>query len=125
MKNGRCRMHGGASTGARTAEGLARIRRANRKHGVRSAAWIAGRAEARRNATRMEAWLEEFRAVMRIADPVDRKAAARRLAASLGWTRRDLSALHGVIRTKNTSPSSSAPAAASPGAPAGHRPTRT
>ena len=28
MKNGRCRMHGGLSTGPRTAEGLARARRA-------------------------------------------------------------------------------------------------
>ena len=33
MRNGRCRMHGGASTGPRTPEGLARSRRANWKHG--------------------------------------------------------------------------------------------
>ena len=33
MKNGRCRMHGGKSTGPRTKEGLARSRRANFKHG--------------------------------------------------------------------------------------------
>jgi hypothetical protein len=33
MHNGRCRMHGGASTGPRTPEGLARSRRANWKHG--------------------------------------------------------------------------------------------
>jgi hypothetical protein len=36
MRNGRCRMHGGASTGPRTAEGLERSRRANWKHGLRS-----------------------------------------------------------------------------------------
>jgi len=36
MKNGRCRMHGGASTGPRTPEGLARSRRANWKHGLYS-----------------------------------------------------------------------------------------
>ena len=36
-KNGRCRMHGGASTGPRTAEGLARSRRARWKHGLYSA----------------------------------------------------------------------------------------
>src|SRR6266581_1071751 len=36
MKNGRCRMHGGASTGPRTSEGLARSRRANWKHGLYS-----------------------------------------------------------------------------------------
>ena len=31
--NGRCRLHGGLSTGARTAEGLQRISEANLKHG--------------------------------------------------------------------------------------------
>ena len=36
MKNGRCRMHGGKSTGPRTPEGLARSRRANWKHGFYS-----------------------------------------------------------------------------------------
>ena len=36
MRNGRCRMHGGASTGPRTLEGLARSRRANWKHGLYS-----------------------------------------------------------------------------------------
>lgn len=34
----RCRLHGGASTGPRTAAGLARSRRANWKHGLYSAA---------------------------------------------------------------------------------------
>ncbi len=33
MKNGRCRMHGGMSTGPRTAEGKERSRRSNWKHG--------------------------------------------------------------------------------------------
>jgi hypothetical protein len=37
MKNGRCRMHGGTSTGPRTPEGLARSRRGNWKHGLYSA----------------------------------------------------------------------------------------
>ena len=36
MKNGRCRVHGGLSTGPRTPEGLARSRRANWKHGAYS-----------------------------------------------------------------------------------------
>ena len=36
MKNGRCRMHGGASTGPRTPQGLACTRRANWKHGLYS-----------------------------------------------------------------------------------------
>jgi hypothetical protein len=33
MPNGRCRLHGGKSTGPRTAEGLERCRTANWKHG--------------------------------------------------------------------------------------------
>src|SRR6266568_1137873 len=33
MPNGRCKLHGGKSTGPRTPEGLARSRRANWKHG--------------------------------------------------------------------------------------------
>jgi len=37
MKNGRCRMHGGLSTGPRTPAGLARSRRARWKHGIYSA----------------------------------------------------------------------------------------
>jgi hypothetical protein len=47
MANGRCRMHGGMSTGPRTPEGLARSRRARWKHGLYSAA-----AEAERKRTR-------------------------------------------------------------------------
>jgi hypothetical protein len=46
MPNGRCRMHGGASTGPRTPEGLARSRKANWKHGRYSAEVIATRREA-------------------------------------------------------------------------------
>lgn len=40
MKNGRCRMHGGASTGPRTPEGLKRAQRARWKHGEYSQAEI-------------------------------------------------------------------------------------
>lgn len=38
MRSGRCRMHGGASTGARTPGGKARCRAAPRKHGGRDEA---------------------------------------------------------------------------------------
>jgi hypothetical protein len=37
MPNGRCRLHGGKSTGPRTVAGIERIRRAHWKHGWRSA----------------------------------------------------------------------------------------
>ena len=43
MANGRCRMHGGKSTGPRTPEGLERSRKANYKHGNYSAESIAER----------------------------------------------------------------------------------
>jgi hypothetical protein len=36
MANGRCRMHGGKSTGPRTVEGLERMRSAKMKHGLYS-----------------------------------------------------------------------------------------
>jgi hypothetical protein len=38
MPNGRCRLHGGLSTGPKTAEGIDRIRKALTKHGRYSAA---------------------------------------------------------------------------------------
>jgi hypothetical protein len=47
MANGRCRMHGGASTGPRTAEGLARSRRARWKHGQYYAANLAEQKHVR------------------------------------------------------------------------------
>lgn len=43
MTNGRCRMHGGKSTGPRTPEGLERSRKANFKHGFYSAELLAER----------------------------------------------------------------------------------
>ena len=47
MANGRCRFHGGKSTGARTAAGRARCARARRTHGFYSAEVVALRNEAR------------------------------------------------------------------------------
>jgi hypothetical protein len=47
MPNGRCRMHGGASTGAKTADGKARARMAPLTHGRRSAAYVAHRRQTR------------------------------------------------------------------------------
>jgi hypothetical protein len=45
--NGRCRMHGGASTGPRTPEGLARSRRSRWKHGLYSSEASAERKRVR------------------------------------------------------------------------------
>ena len=47
MKNGRCRMHGGASTGPKTAAGLAKARRVVTIHGGRSREMIEFRRQLR------------------------------------------------------------------------------
>ncbi len=47
MGNGRCRMHGGLSTGPRTPEGLARLARARTVHGGYGAEMRAFRAMVR------------------------------------------------------------------------------
>src|SRR5262252_9440270 len=66
MANGRCRMHGGASTGPRTPAGLARSRRANWKHGRYSAEARALRkrrqweAEIDRWEAEQNAWLDQY-----------------------------------------------------------------
>lgn len=58
MANGRCRLHGGKSTGPRTPEGLARSRRANWKHG-----WYSAEAKAERR--RIQKLLRESRALVK------------------------------------------------------------
>jgi hypothetical protein len=47
MPNGRCDLHGGKSTGARTPEGLERIRKAVTKHDYYTAEAKAARVKAR------------------------------------------------------------------------------
>ena len=56
MANGRCRLHGGKSTGPRTPEGLERSRRARLVHGYYTAEAKASRAEARRTMRALQ-WL--------------------------------------------------------------------
>jgi len=43
MKNGRCRMHGGKSTGARTKAGIEKIKKANFKNGLYTKEAVADR----------------------------------------------------------------------------------
>jgi len=47
MRNGRCRLHGGLSTGPRTQAGIERIRLANTRHGGRTQAARAERIQVR------------------------------------------------------------------------------
>jgi hypothetical protein len=53
MANGRCRLHGGLSTGPRTPEGIERIRQAVTKHGRYSEEGIA---ERRHNRALLKYW---------------------------------------------------------------------
>jgi hypothetical protein len=57
MRNGRCHLHGGKSTGPRTPEGLERSRKANWKHGHYSREAIVQRREARATMRVMKALL--------------------------------------------------------------------
>lgn len=54
MKNGRCQLHGGKSTGAKTKEGIERIRQANITHGRTTAESLAKRRLIRKNLKLLE-----------------------------------------------------------------------
>ena len=60
MANGRCRLHGGLSTGPRTAAGIERLRRANTRHGWRSQAARVERIRSRELIQQSRATLNEF-----------------------------------------------------------------
>ena len=62
MPNGRCRLHGGLSTGPKTAEGIERIRKAVTTHGRRTKDAELQRAEFRllvRKSRETLTWLDE------------------------------------------------------------------
>ena len=77
MANGRCRLHGGKSTGPRTAAGRARSRKARLVHGARAADLLALRSAAAHSARRL---------------------------AQLTGLRREIPAGHGVHRSVFVSP---------------------
>jgi len=60
MRNGRCRFHGGLSTGPRTPQGLERSRRARWRHGARSREARELRAKNRRFLCEVRALLDGF-----------------------------------------------------------------
>jgi hypothetical protein len=62
MRNGRCRFHGGKSTGARTAAGRARCAQARRTHGFYGAETVALRREASAHLRRVRRLLGGMRA---------------------------------------------------------------
>jgi len=61
MRNGRCRMHGGLSTGPRTAAGRARCATARRTHGFYSAEMVALRRAGAAHCRRMDALVASLR----------------------------------------------------------------
>lgn len=60
MANGRCRLHGGKSTGPKTQEGLERSRAANLRHGFYSASERAARKDAMELIKRARQTLEDL-----------------------------------------------------------------
>ncbi len=71
MQNGRCRLHGGKSTGARTADGQRRARTARLVHGRRSAA-VIGLRSAAAAVNRRLAWMAELARELSAGHEVDR-----------------------------------------------------
>jgi hypothetical protein len=86
MKNGRCRLHGGKSTGARTAEGRRRAAGARLVHGRRTAEVIGLRSAAGAVSRRL-AWMTKL---------------ARELSAGHGVHRSDSTQPLGGYRSKRT-----------------------
>jgi hypothetical protein len=91
MKNGRCRLHGGKSTGARTAAGKRRVQTARLVHGRRTAAVIAARSSAAAVSRRL-AWMADL---------------ARELSAGHGVDRSDSSPPLGDARARRSVPAAS------------------
>ena len=60
--NGRCRLHGGQSTGARTPEGLQRISEANLRHGRRTKTKLAANRHSADVGRRIKAQLKRIEA---------------------------------------------------------------
>jgi hypothetical protein len=79
MANGRCRLHGGRSTGPRTEAGRARCAAARTRHGLRGKSLIALRREGRRRGRRMAALRDEGLA---------RQAIENGVAPPTAWFRR-------------------------------------
>jgi hypothetical protein len=133
MKNGRCRMHGGLSTGPRTAEGRARCAAARRIHGFYSAEMVALRRAGTAYCRRMDALFASLK-IRRTAghgllppNPSNRKTASAdtppasttanarsalsaslRLSGESSGARSKLSAGHGVLPSFSARPLDSA-----------------
>jgi hypothetical protein len=147
MKNGRCRLHGGLSTGPRTAEGRARCAAARRTHGFYSAEMVALRRAGAAHCRRMDALIVSLK-VPRTAGhgvlpsnlsnrgtgradtrPVSTTAAARsapsasrRLRGESSSARSPSTAGHGVLPPVSHARWTASPAKASSSAPSSAAP---
>jgi len=105
MHNGRCRLHGGLSTGPRTAQGRARCARARLKHGTYSAAtrtlMAEGRAHFRRVRTLLGGRATAGHGVLRSKSISRLSPRAVHLLAHTAL-RGSFSAGHGVLRSLST-----------------------
>ena len=81
MRNGRCRLHGGLSTGPRTLEGRERARQAAVTHGFYTAKAVAQRKAARLAYRAARKWMRELRTAR--CDP--RRADNRRERTASPW----------------------------------------
>jgi len=98
MANGRCRLHGGLSTGPRTSEGKERARLANWKHGLRSEAYVAEMRQQRAERRARGVFLDllktneiYFAVLERLAEKVDAGDARRLIEmclSALGYAQR-------------------------------------
>ena len=90
MANGRCRLHGGKSTGARTAAGLARCRTASLVHGHRTAEIIDLKSAAARHGRTIQTLARAARAQSKLQSerPTPCPAMTTRLAPIVGATGR-------------------------------------
>ncbi len=91
MKNGRCRLHGGKSTGARTAEGRHRARTVRLVHGRRTAA-VIGLRSAASAVSRRVAWMSELARELSAGHGVDRSDSTPPLDREAGIRRRHAAA---------------------------------
>jgi len=60
MRNGRCRMHGGCSTGPKTAAGLERLREAKTRHGLYTKEALYFRRRVNQLLRMAKAYLRDF-----------------------------------------------------------------
>ncbi len=69
MPNGRCRLHGGKSTGPRTSEGLERCRVANWRHGMYSREALAERRRIRTLLRESSRLIAEYKRLLQKCEP--------------------------------------------------------